>query len=272
MHRTDAHALAAILRAVNESEKNTLLQRWGEALGVHPAHGMLAKRHAEVVSLLTGTLDQIAALPEQKRQTYEPFTTAWWTAVVSPEVQWRSSFSSQVLSAEHLSLLNGVGDVVEARMDLTASVPGAFNLDQIADQVGEWLEALGDPTVLADPLRRSLIQGFTHVSWLIDNIGLFGAARVAKAANAVTGEVVQAIPHVRKDERRTWAARLAKWTATLAAYSTFITASVVAIEQTDQLIRVITDVATQVVDALEAGDGAQEGPVRPAITGESQES
>ncbi|MFC7494533.1 MULTISPECIES: hypothetical protein [unclassified Nocardioides] len=262
MHRTDAHSLAAILHAVNESSKDTILQRWGDALDVHPGKPELAQRHAEVVGLYTATLEQIAALPDDKRQRYEPFTTAWWTAIVSPDAQWRTKGSGPVLAAEHLALLNGVGDVIEARMDATSSAPGGFNLEQIGEQCDEWLEALNDTDALPEAFRRSLTQSVGHVRWLIENVELFGTARVARAANVVTGEVIQAIPRVREEERRNWAVRLARWTALLAAYSAFATAGATAIESTEHLVEVTSGVAIRVVEALEAEGDI---PKRPAI-------
>jgi hypothetical protein len=263
MHRTDAHALAAILGTVNEIEQPTLNQRWSQALGARLGSKEMGQRHAEVVNLLTGTMDQVAALPDEKRQTYEPYFMAWWTAVVSPEAQWGGQTKgSKIISREHLSLLTSVGDVVEARMDRSPSAPGAFNLGQIAEQCAEWLEALQEPGEVADPFRRSLIQALNHVQWLIENVALFGVARVAKAANTVTGEVIQAIPHVRRDARKIWAQRLATWTATLMVFTAFNTASVEAIESTERLVSALTDVAVQVVDALDQASD-HDGP--PAI-------
>lgn len=254
MYRTDAHALAAILGTVNGIDQPTLHQRWSQTLGARKGTKEMAQRHAEVVNLLTGTFDQIAALPIEKRERYEPYFHAWWSAVISSDIEWSAQAKgSKVISREHLSLLSGVGDVVEARMEHTPSVPGAFNLDQVSELCNEWLAVLENPGELPDAFRRSLIQAVNHVQWLIDNVALFGAARVAKAANTVTGEVIQAIPHVRPEARKGWAKRLATWTGVLVAFSAFTTASAEAIASTERLITVITDAAVQVVDTLESG-------------------
>ncbi len=261
VHRTDAHALAAILETVNGIDQPTLHQRWSQALGVRKSTQEFAQRHAEVVGLLTGTMDQIAALPHDKRSRYEPYYKAWWTAVVSPEAVWDGqSKGSRIISADHLSLLHGVGDVVEARMEHTPSSPGAFNLNRVSEQCAEWLEALNEPDTLPEAFRRSLIQSVSHVQWLIENAALFGVARVAKAANTVTGEVIQAVPHVKQEARRSWAKRLATWTATLMAFSAFNLASVQAIESTERLVVTLNDAAEQIVDALERGGDGNDGP------------
>jgi hypothetical protein len=250
LHRTEAHALAAILRAVNESEKKSLRQKWGEALGqVHPSSVELSRRHAETVSLLTSTLRQVHALPEDKQSTYIPFTQHWWTAVVCPDAQWNATGTGPVIAQEHLALLSNLGDFLEARLEHTAAAPGGFNLAEVRTQCHEWTAALDDD-LLPAALARSLGQAIQHLSWVIDNAELFGAAHVAAVANDLTGDMVLTTRLVPPARRREWAARLGKWTATLMAFSAFATATAAAVERTDVLVKEISQVAVQLVDQV----------------------
>lgn len=261
VHRTDAHALAAVLEAVDAVDQPTLSQRWSQVLKARHGSQEFAQRHAEVVGLLTGTMKQVVALPDDKRKRYEPYFMSWWSAVLTPEMTWTTqSKGTKVISPAHLALLHGVGDLVEARMEHTPSSPGAYNLDQIAAHCAEWMEVLQVPGTLPEAFRRSLIQAISHVQWLIENVGLVGVSRVAEAANVVTGTAVQAIPHAAKEERQGWAKRLASWTATLMAFSAFNLATAEAIESTERLVVRLSGVAEQVMDALERSGGATPNP------------
>ncbi len=187
MYRTDAHALQAILRVINDPESGGTYQaRWEAALGVEYRGLELFRGHAEVVQMLNETIKQIYALPEHKQSNYIESVSQWWLAVVVPDVQWGARATSRLIGDEHIAILGSLGDVVESRLDKTTSAPGGLNVAGVQEHCQEWL-ALLESTDIPTNLRGMLVQGIEHLLWLIANADRFGYARVARTAEDLTG-------------------------------------------------------------------------------------
>lgn len=251
MYRTDAHALQAILRELNNAETGGSLQaRWFKVLGSRGLGAEFVRRHAEVVALLESVIRQIATLPESSRANYEPSTVPWWQAIVAPDVSWGSGASSALIGDEHIRSLGALGDVLEFRLEATSAAPVGKFLDELKAQCAEWAASLENAGLPAG-FRNLIAEGINHLTWLIENADRFGYARVAQAAEAVTGQLVMATPQVPEPKRATWTERLTKWTAVLAAYSAFMGGTHMAIETTKVVVRDIESTVATVTDIVD---------------------
>ena len=189
MHTTDAHALEAILRIINDKSQGGSLQaRWENALGVSGRKAELVARHAEVVDLLQSVIRHIKALPQAKRSKYEPSIMEWWSVVMAPDVQWGAGNTGALIGLEHINILGSLGDVLESRLELTSASPGGFNIQAVRDQCEEWKATIAETGMPAN-FRNLLVESLDHLIWLVDNSDKFGYARVARAAEAVTGQL-----------------------------------------------------------------------------------
>ena len=163
-----------------------------------------ARRHGEVVNLVLDTLRNIEMLPTASRQRLLGYVPAWWTAVLSPLVNWQRSdaMARSVIGASDLDHLGKAADLIEARLAGTATAPAGEILLGLKAQVEEWRALVAEATELAQPVRDVLEGQIAHLLWLIEEVPRFGVARVANESQGLVGALVQAAPRITNSERK----------------------------------------------------------------------
>ncbi len=193
---TAPHHLHLLLSRVRNSSEAQYANGWAQVLGAEWGSVEFAKRHAEVVSLLLSTIEQLNALPERSRDRSLRYVPNWWTAVVHPQVNWTDSgrAADTLISQETLDHLEAAADLIAGSLVGSAAAPRSTELQGIAEQCQEWLELLRDmnDAELGGPIKDRLISQIEHLIWLIENVEVFGGARVADETNRVMGSMVQA--------------------------------------------------------------------------------
>lgn len=262
MHNTDAHALQEILQSVNNPATGaTVRARWEVVLGATESKQAkeFVTRHSEVVSLLVSTIHHIRALPEHQQARYEASITQWWIAVTSPDQHWGNKHDSMLIGQEHINLLGSLGDVIEVRMAGTSAAPEGRHVEDIKAQCDEWLSSINE-FGLPDNLQRLITEGLNHLLWLIDNQERFGFARVAQAAENVTGQLVTAAVEVPEAARPRWKARLNRWAGAILTFSRLAGATHLALKHGTDVINDIEpalNAVKDVVEEIDTPDGSQ---------------
>ena len=177
----------------------------------------------------------------------------WWSVVMAPDVQWGAGNTGALIGLEHINILGSLGDVLESRLELTSASPGGFNIQAVRDQCEEWKATIAETGMPAN-FRNLLVESLDHLIWLVDNSDKFGYARVARAAEAVTGQLAMSATHLPEKDKGTWKQKLTMWTVTLAAFSAFMVTANDAIEASENLIKQIEPGVSQVMDMLDGGD------------------
>lgn len=265
MHTTEPHALQAILKVVNDpGAGKSLQQRWQQAIGVSTRSPEFAIRHAEVVGLLTETVRQIKSLPANARADYEPSILPWWNVVVAPDSAWGNGITGNIVQPEHIRILGALGQVIESRMEATSAAPGGFKIEAIREQCEEWKNTLADIGLSAN-LRNLLIERIDHLIWVVEHADLLGYARVARAADELTGQLAMATPRVPDEYRKRWTDRFKAWTGVLIAFTAFNVSATTAIESSTNLAKQIESSVNDVMDIVDGEVVEEDEP--PAIGG-----
>lgn len=203
--RTDAHAVHDLLVAVRGSGKPHIQTAWAEVLDSPYGQPEFARRHSEVVSMLSTTLNAIQTLPDDAmRDRYSAYAHPWWRAVVGSEWAWNAQTNvADIITNDHLNLLGAAADAVESKFAETSTAPRALDLEPLRALCQEWLELI-DGTDLPAPLSLALVDDFKHVLWLIENADKFGVARVARAGQVALGGIALAGQQVPEKSKESW--------------------------------------------------------------------
>lgn len=192
---TSPHQLHTLLSRVRGSE-SYYEQGWSQVLGAEWGTVEFAKRHSEVVNLLLSTIEQLDALPERSRDRSLRYAPSWWTAVVQPQINWTDPArpAMNLITQEMLDHLEAAADLVAGSLVGSTAAPRSTELQDIAEQCREWIGLLGDmeEAELAGPIKDRLVAQIEHLVWLIENVEIFGGARVADEASRVMGSLMQA--------------------------------------------------------------------------------
>lgn len=193
---TAPHHLHAILIRVRDSGKGQYAEGWVTALEADWGSAEFSKRHAEVVNLLSLTIQQLQALPERSRDRFMRHVPAWWSAVIQPKVNWADNgrATTQIVDLDLLDHLESAADIISANLSGSEGAPMGTDLSGISQQCQEWVEFLmgmgGEG--LGDALKGQLISQLRHVVWLIEHVDLFGEARVSGEVSHAIGSLAQA--------------------------------------------------------------------------------
>lgn len=257
MHRTDAHALHAILTAVAaEPHANGLRNAWVGALQAEGNTSEFSRRHGEVVGLFSRTVQQIHALPEAKRVNYEPWVVDWWNAVVTPTQNWDAGLERAIIQPAPLSLLHAAGDVIETSLDGTASAPGGTSIEALEAAIAQWVEDLTeDPSLLPHSgLRKTIVEQLEHVLWLIDRRDLFGLAPVAASTQEVVGAMALASPSVPTERQGKWKSGILSIVGALTIFNGMADQGQAAIWNASNIVSGAIEAADHVADELSGDD------------------
>lgn len=192
---TSAHRLHDVLEAVRDSPKQNLQEAWVTVLDSPYTSPEFARRHSEVVTLLSSTIAEISALPDHTAERSRRYVNACWRATVFPDGVWGNSqhTPASLIAQGDLDQLSSVGDLLASANVGTAVAPRAGSLDELRTQCEEWLAILtgDDGSQLPAAVRDQLIGQIKHLLWLIDNASVFGAARVSHEADRFLGTVAR---------------------------------------------------------------------------------
>lgn len=242
---TSPHSLHGILVKVCESGAPTFREGWSVALDAEWDSGEFARRHAEVSSLLSETIEQIQALPERSRVRFSRYYSQWWSAIVQPNAGWVDPArpARALINQEMLDHLESAADLVAEVLFGTSSAPRGDNLEALSESCNSWLAILAETpdSELPAELKGQIVHQIHHLVWLISNVELFGVARVSRETSSVIGSLAQASTALAGGDAETGG----KWKRALLG---FVAASVV-----------FTTGATQLQTAIEAGSGAVKG-------------
>lgn len=193
---TAPHHLHTLLAKVRDSSANCYANGWTQVLEAEWGSVEFVKRHAEVVSLLLSTIEQLNALPDRSRDRSLRYVPSWWNAVMQPQSNWTDAGrpASSIVDQDMLDHLEAAADIISGSLIESIAAPKGGDLQGIADQCREWLDLLRGmgESEISGPVRDGLISQIEHLIWLIDNVEVFGGARVSSEAGRVIGSLAQA--------------------------------------------------------------------------------
>ncbi|MFD3725291.1 hypothetical protein [Streptomyces sp. NPDC058671] len=193
---TAAHHLHTLLSQVQGSGKNTLADGWSFALDAPWDSAEFTKRHAEVVHLMVTTIEQLNALPERARDRTLRYVNSWWHSLVQPQANWTDASrpASTIIKQDMLDHLEATADLIAGNLVGSIAAPRGIDIEGMEQQCREWLDLLRgmEDGEISGPVRDGLISQIEHLIWLIENVELFGGARVASEASRVIGSLAEA--------------------------------------------------------------------------------
>ncbi|MEV6883266.1 hypothetical protein [Streptomyces sp. NPDC051135] len=193
---TNAHHLHGILERVRNSEKKRLRDGWAIALETPYGNADFARMHSEVANLLSATCRDVDALGGRQSDRISQYFPAWWTAVVYPNGAWVADMGCHnLISEQALDVLAVTADLIAGTLAGSSAAPRGGDLSDLRDKCEEWLTLLEEiPSgSISDGTRDQLSVQVAHLIWLIDNVNLFGGARVAQQTEGLVGSLTQAV-------------------------------------------------------------------------------
>ncbi|ROQ68717.1 hypothetical protein EDD93_3194 [Streptomyces sp. 840.1] len=252
---TAPHHLHSILTQVRNSGQSQYSEGWAVALEAELGSIEFSKRHAEVVNLLSLTVQQLQALPERSRERFMRYVPAWWNAVIQPKVNWADNgrAATNVASLDILDHLESAADIISTSLRGSGDAPSGSGLDGISRQCEEWIELiLGlDEATIGEPLKGQLVSQLRHVIWLIEHVDLFGEARVSGETSRVIGSLVQAsgvVAHRDPSSAGKWKSACVSLVAACLAFNAGVPVVQESIETGGNLVREIAAVVQDVQD------------------------
>ncbi|MFC8227083.1 hypothetical protein [Streptomyces sp. NPDC057287] len=193
---TAAHHLHTLLQKVRDSGEATLRNGWCKVLDADVNSVDFSKRYSEVAVLLQMTIRQLDALPDRSRARCERYAPDWWMMVVQPNHNWSDNSRSPaaLFAQDKLDHLESAADLISGNLVGSGAAPRSADLEEMTRQCNEWIDllaAMGEDEING-PVRDALVSQIRHLLWLIDNVTLFGGARVAEEASGVIGSLTQA--------------------------------------------------------------------------------
>ncbi|MFG2750076.1 hypothetical protein [Streptomyces xanthophaeus] len=253
---TSAHHLHEILQLVHSQPSAHATVVWQSVLNSDRGTAEFARKHAELVALLTDTVNDIQALPPQQRDRVLRYVPGWWNALVLPEHNWNADkSSSHVINQQSLDMLATTADLIAGNYSGTAAAPSGDNLDELRTQCEGWLILLRETpgSAIRENLTEALAAQVSHLIWLIDNSDTFGGARVAAEANSVVGGLAQAgleIPSNQPEQHGRWQKAVYGLVVALTLFTTGSEIATNAIEAGTGLVKEIT----QTVEAVHGSE------------------
>lgn len=186
---TDAHALHEVLASVRDAGVSSIQGPWEHVLACDWSTPEFARRHGEVVNLLTSTIEQINELTEAQQIRFFRYVGHWWKAVVAPRQQWHAATPlTVIITDDHLNFLANAADLIAARFEGSSAAPRALesDLDHLRADLDEWVEYLSAVPELPQNLRIGLLQHLKHAIWILEGVELFGASRAITASQLVS--------------------------------------------------------------------------------------
>ncbi|MFG2671049.1 hypothetical protein [Streptomyces sp. NBC_00342] len=252
IQNTAPHHLHAILTRVRDSGKGQYAEGWVAVLGADWDSAEFSKRHAEVVNLLSLTVQQLQALPERSRGRFMRYVPAWWGAVIQPKVNWADNGRAaiQIVGLDLLDHLESAADIISGNLAGSEGAPVGADLSGISRQCQEWVELLLglNDADLSDSLKGQLISQLRHVVWLIEHVDLFGEARVSGEASRVIGSLAQASTVVRNRDPETAGNWKRAFLSLIALCALFNTGAPVVRESIEVGSALVGEIATVVQD------------------------
>ncbi|MEV0010830.1 hypothetical protein [Streptomyces sp. NPDC047973] len=100
-----------------------------------------------------------------------------------------------MISEQALDMLAVTADLIAGTLAGSSAAPRGGDLSELREKCEEWLTLLEDIPAgsISDATRDQLAVQVTHLIWLIDNVGLFGGARVAQQTEGLVGSLTQAV-------------------------------------------------------------------------------
>jgi len=198
---TEARALHDLLEAVKGTGV-TINTAWESVLGAKWDSVEFARRHGEVVALLATTVDQIQQLNARQQGRFSTYIPMWWHGVMAPLTQWQAHEAGSIITQDHLNFLDAAADIISASVDPEPNV--SEKLEALRSDCEGWVDFLVQVPDVPQSLRIDLLLNLKHVIWLIENVDLFGAARVVDGGHRVLGSVFTAAPVVAAPKQSAW--------------------------------------------------------------------
>lgn len=238
---TAPHQLHLLLARVRDSGEGCLRDGWVKALGANYGSIGFARRHAEAVALLVETIEQLHALPDRARDRSLRYVPQWWRAVVSPDGSWVDTGypARNAIDDASFDQLEAAADIVAANLPGSTAAPNGADLSILQEQCLEWIHILegADGQQLAVGVKNEILGQLRHIIWLIENVELFGSARVSREASRVIGSLTQASASLGDSSPESRSRWKKAWYGLIAAFIAF------------------TSGATVVQEAISAGEG-----------------
>ncbi len=258
---TAGHALHDLLERFRRSGEVTVLNGWVDVLEAPAGSVEWAQRHAEVVGLYQGVLQQVHSLPEADpiRDRALRYAPAWYSAVVW-QSHWQTSGErpSKVIDDATLDHLGSIAEILAYRIPGAAASPSEASVARLRQELGNWLDLLAESPDVPQSAREEIAGQIRHVLWLLDNIGTFGVAPAVREARTVVGRVTEAA--ATQGWAKKWTTRIGALVLALGLLTQGLEAATLTLEAAQETVTVISEI----VRAESAGGETQ--PDRPALT------
>jgi hypothetical protein len=268
-----ATALHDLLDQVVSYGQQPVQHAWADVLGCKYGTLEFALRQCEVSALLRDALRLVTVLSESARSRYERYSTAWWTAVVSPNMLWNGGghHSSGIISQADLDMLGSLGEVAESRFPNTLVSPADASLSGLRDACENLLNYVGYVRSIRLETQAVLRMQIEHLIWLIDNVDTFGTGRIVQEAQAAVTSVATATAEAAAssgssdvEQQKVWRERSNAFIRKVAAFTVVgqlvflpaLTATADMAEQANRAIEAVADIANG-PDGLERDEPAE---------------
>ena len=255
-----ASSLHNVLERVMATGSGGVTKGWEAALGAEFGSVEFDKRFAECLALFRQVLDDLDALPVKARERFSTWVHPWWQAMIQPQHAWKNVPANSILAGEHLHLLASLGDLTDAALH-DALQPSEVHLDAIRTQCEAWIESLdADEFGIQRSVAVQLKTQFQHIIWLLDNVDLFGADRVAAASEQALGRMALINHAIPENKRHAWRQKVAAFVGAIMFFTGAVQTSALAIDTaSDAVVEAVTSVsdAARAIQAEVAGDSDQ---------------
>lgn len=187
-----AIALYQILQIiVEQNPDDSVANSWQTALGAPINTLEFSRRHCETVGLLDSIQTYLSVASPFNRNLYEKYVPAWFTAVVCQSA-WSNTAGSSLLPVDVLSLLGALG----AALPNYTSNWNETARSRLNNAIHEW-SVLLDSNELPEDVAQNLRRKFQRLTWLYENVSLFGVEPVTEATSDLAATGVQGMARSR---------------------------------------------------------------------------
>lgn len=188
---SSARALHDILARVLEfTEGDSTLGAWQKTTGYGHTSADFARLHAATTALLNETVEGLTRLQPTRRERHLKYLPDWWSALVRSRFDWASKGQNvpPLIERSDLDHLAAAADAIEDHAALTGT--GNPHAAEYLERAVGYLQGLVvDATDIPTPVRDQILADLAHITWLIQNVDVFGVEHATRAFEATTAKV-----------------------------------------------------------------------------------
>ncbi|MFY0408805.1 hypothetical protein [Solicola sp. PLA-1-18] len=243
----EAQILHAHLSRLLSFKEVSMADAWSKILGTKYGETQFVIRHLEVCNMYSTILDDVATMDEADSAMFYEYSHQWWSGIVGNGASWENAVPQCTdLTQPAVHLLRALAGNLAYRLPVGISAKGIEKgLAELRAQTIEWDALLKkDAADLPNGFVVKLEAAFMNIRWLIDNVELYGTARVQKAATDAMGLMTVSSYSGSAQKTQAWGPRINKFLVTVAAIS--LSTSAIA-ASTEQTVKSISNITTEIV-------------------------